>query len=323
MSSNEQYQNILETYSRATSDLSKDKLGHFFERAYFASGNVAYTSLIFDAFQKSRLQKLKNALLNWNNPEYVYIPTFKKNTSSPNTKRNNKRKEWYQTYPKLPLLHDITNGAFFLKKFHLTQTFRDIYSESKETLTDLMKESERLYSREGILIDSSYSANTLFHLRSLGIVDYTSLYLTAFQEILVTDYANPATLSQEDLYSVFYTLTHIIIAASDFYDRVPAEGFSWIFSYFELHQAIAEKNLSLDILTEVALCYKICGHQVDQNSIYQKYFTHVLHTFALVSKEDTSYLEKTEHTASIALLLFSPTKTFFSGPDLAHLSLEK
>jgi hypothetical protein len=317
------YQEILNTYTKNATLLSPEKEFHFFLRAHKASGDSRYLEILSRGIKKNKLPRLEKDLFNIANPLFISeIPTDSKKGPGINKERNRRRKLLYTKYPLLSPFHDLTNTLFFFKKLSLDTIYPDLFRAGIDSLKKNTGITSVLMSEEGILIDSSYGANTLFHLRFLGIADSTQDYLILTKKAFTEGfYTNPKVLSDEDLYSAFYTLTHIVIAASDFYRQTPHEDFSWIFEYFEKHCSLALEKLSLDILFEIALCYRIMNFQERFFTSYQQYLSYAETNFVLDAEAPLEYLEKKEHTASIALLLFSPLASFFPDPDLSKITL--
>ena len=316
--SNSHYQKILNTYTKNATLISPEKEFHFFLRAYKASGNSRYREVLSRGIKENKLPRLKKEIVAIANSSSLKKPEISPKRPGINNERNRRRQLLYSKYPLLPLFHDLTNSLFFFQKLGLDQAFPELFNQGIAHLKNHLSIAPLLLTEETFLIDSSYGANTLFHLRFLGVVDVTKEYLVLAKKTFVEGfYATPEILSDEDLYSAFYTLTHIVIAASDFYRQTPHENFSWIFEYLEKHRSLALEKLSLDIQFEIALCFKIMNFQDRFSIAYQEYLTHIQTVFFLDTQAPLEYLEKKEHTASIALLLFSPSSTFFPDPDLS------
>ncbi len=225
------YQKILNTYTKNETLLSPEKEFHFFLRAHKASGNSRYLETLSRGIKENKLPRLKKDIMAIANPLSLSEKfTQSKMGAGINKERNRKRKLLYTKHPTLSPFHNLTNTLFFFKKLGLEKMYSELFHEGITRLKENATVTAILMSEEGVLIDSSYSANTLFHLRFLGITDVTKDYLTLVKKTFIAGfYSKPEILCDEDLYSAFYTLTHIVIAASDFYRQTPHEDFLWIF----------------------------------------------------------------------------------------------
>lgn len=306
------FKNVLETYRLHAHLLEQKKADHFSLRAYSATGDPAFI-VPCQSIAIEKRKKIPFLINGLKNQLPYFIPTSLQETSV-NARRKKKRQDYYLDHPQLPLFHDLTNDLFVLARLDAVTGFEVTFREGCDLLASHQTESHLLCTNEAIRLVSSYSANVIYHLKRLGVTNLTSQYLHTIKNLLSDDYAEPKHLAEPDLYSAYYTLTHVIIAASDYYDHAPIGNFSFIFDYFEKHLETALSRLSLDILTEIALCYRLCGNDT---IAFQKLRDHVDRNFTLDPNSSPQILSEKEHTASLIMLLFSPIETFASGPHLS------
>jgi hypothetical protein len=124
-----------------------------------------------------------------------------------------------------------------------------------------------------------------------------------------------------------YGLTHLIIAATYFYQRfVSKDQFIWILDLFnnEIEEIIS--NTNVDVVAEVGLCFKLCKEK--KSRALDKAREYVLSKYDprcgyIVKEESEGSLEKAEHRNIIAVLLLSDFSRFNLGPDMLSYLKER
>jgi len=117
-------------------------------------------------------------------------------------------------------------------------------------------------------------------------------------------------ISKEEYQSFVYSMTHIIIADSKYYQRF-VSGHKWIIDYFVNNIEMIVNRTTLDILAEVGLCLRLCR----QDKKYVRLIESIKKQLVAKIKwqklaTDTEYLHKREHTNSILIMLLADNKKF-------------
>lgn len=305
---------IIEAYEKNLFYLPLDKLGHFFERAYKITGDDKYLNILAYYFFLTKVPSLKKFLIKLKKKDY-FLDQAKNSSKKIRAKL---RKELYEKYPPVAFFDNLLVDLLFVKMVGLNKT---ILKNEYEEIVGLLKkiDFEQIYLKEEVLIqDNSFSFNSIFILNHLGVCDHTKKIVALFRSIY---FDSETTLKKEllphEYLSLIYSLTHIIISDSGFYEKFVKENF-WILNYFAKNLNEILERTTLDILSEVGLCFKLC----QQEKKYPKELTKIIKYLSkkapspkeLANKE---YALKKEHTNSILMLLLSPKFILFPGPDLS------
>lgn len=120
-------------------------------------------------------------------------------------------------------------------------------------------------TEEAIKLNSSYPLNTVFFLKHFGINKNISQKTENFlrQLYFTPDLKLKDKLTAGEFSSLIYCLTHII-ADSKYYER-HVSGHEWTLKFFWRNIDLIIRKVSVDIISEVALCFKLC--QKEKNII--------------------------------------------------------
>lgn len=182
---------------------------------------------------------------------------------------------------------------------------------------------EILINESAVKDVSSFAVNTAFFVSYLEVDKNFFNKFVSFCNNLYFDKNKKvyAQLGRDDYVTFVYNLTHIVIAASKFYqDEV--DGFDWIFDYFSNNVDKIVTFCGLDAVAEVGLCFKLSKRKKD----YSKSISYIERY--VVSKYDDkrmlrdSGLVGKEHTNCVIMLLLSDVDKWCKGPyfDFTPLS---
>jgi hypothetical protein len=116
-----------------------------------------------------------------------------------------------------------------------------------------------LLSEEFIYAYAAQVANYVAWLAQLGIADIQEPLVTAFQAAYPD--VQDASLSASQFNNKLYGLTHMILAASHYYQHpVETERYRWITDYFSANLKLILATKA-DIQAEVGLCFLLTGQQ--------------------------------------------------------------
>ena len=230
--------------------------------------------------------------------------------------RRVKQKKYYQSHPDIKFLTNFIWQTYRLANFNLQNINLSQFSHTISYLESLPLE-EIYLDRQLFSVDPAECINSLFFLKYLGVVDKTKLIKPRLRKI----YLSKAKLGEDNYFSWLYALTHIVIAASDYYQHyVASEYFSWVLNYLV---ADFEKILfcaTTDILAEVGMCFKLTQtHSGLINKCKVKVVEQSDKKFgSLIQKEETG-LNALEHCITLTILLIDDLKKFYKGPNLSDI----
>jgi hypothetical protein len=111
---------------------------------------------------------------------------------------------------------------------------------------------------EFIKVYAAEIANSVYWLKQLGVADLRDVFSKAMRRTYSDN--KDANLSKKQFQNKIYGLTHIIIAASRYYQTdVDADRYRWITDYFLARQEQILEHASEDVMAEVALCLELAG----------------------------------------------------------------
>jgi hypothetical protein len=201
---------------------------------------------------------------------------------------------------------------------------KTVFKEELDKLLESFKKVDfkKIYlSEDSIKNNNSYTFNSVFIIDNLGL-DKTIKKQTIklFKKIYLKNDGNlKHELSVSEFKSFIYSLTHIIISESKYYQRW-VRNFGWILDLFTKNFDNIIRNTTLDIVTEVALCFKLCRQEKKYENVYQGFLNYTKKEFEFSRiKTDMKFLAKKEHTSSLLVILYSKIDKFYSGPNLSSL----
>lgn len=101
-------------------------------------------------------------------------------------------------------------------------------------------------------------ANQVYWLRQLGGQDVVNDFITAFRQTYPDN--RDSQLSDQQYTNKIYGLTHIIFAASGYYQHaIDPQEFAWIYSYFDHNIDQILKRTKEDVIAEVGISYLLAN----------------------------------------------------------------
>lgn len=200
-----------------------------------------------------------------------------------------------------------------------------LYPNSKEAIQYLKINREALkrflLHPTFIKYASPNMANEVYYLEAMKIIDIRQDYQKAFQSVF--NASNDPSLTDDEYTEKIYGMTHIIIAASHYYQRkVSKKEFDWIYRYFDRHMDEMLSRLKYDVIIEVGLCY-LLADQLTNEAAVLRIKSYVLNKFDpktnLISEPwDRGDFERSEHRNVLTLLFLKWTQPLHPGPDLLN-----
>ena len=148
-------------------------------------------------------------------------------------------------------------------------------------------------------------ANQVYGLKQIGEQDLTTEFIRAFRKIYPD--TEDASLNRFQYQNKIYGLTHIIIAASEYYRKpINEEEFQWIFDYYRKNIDNILSRTKPDIIAEVGINFLLAGLEGD--SVVQKTRAAIRASIdpktGIIPPEKGGYkLSKDEHRNVISVML--------------------
>lgn len=288
---------------------------HFATRLWRLSGEEKYLPPVFAHFQLQTL-KMAEHLYHLEKKNYLRKEALQVLTEwEPAGKRGREKKTMYGKNTDLLFYTRLVHYLFLVASYGLEKIFEEPYSLAKKHLGQVPF-SRLLLNKEFIKADPSIAVNTVYYLQYLNIADLEKDFKPFFVKFWQAEKAD----EREVYFSKIYGLTHLIIAASYFYQRfVEKNDFDLILSFFEKNLNEIIKKTNPDVVGEVGLCFKLTRAPSQALKKTQEYivscFDPDLGYIPWGKGED---MEKAEHRNIIAILLLSSYSRFHQGPNLAE-----
>ena len=293
--------------------LASKKRHHFAARIYRSTGDSENNSYIISDFEDEKDRILAN-LANHADRSHV-LKDAEQFFAELNTLGNRKgleRQKAFKSrkdmlfYLRMIKVAHIWNGMGFFKGEHAKN-----YSKWLNFLKSL--DLKQIIFDDDIF--KQFSTQLIVFVKFLkfnNVVNLEAEYDQKFNEVFGDD------LSLDDLgfRNKVYTLTHYIIAESDYYQKIVSAGeYKWILDYFTSHiDAILEKT-NTDIVAEVGLCFRLCG--IDSGIVIDKVRERVVSEFdeekGYIPRRDGSH-HYSEHTNSVAFIFLNGFDRLHPGP---------
>ena len=163
---------------------------------------------------------------------------------------------------------------------------------------------------------AAQSANYVYWLRKLGIVDHSKAFKRAFLAAYPDDEDHQ--LSRWHLRNKLYGLTHFIFAGSDYYQHyVSLAEFGWILDYFEKNKQLILQAATDDIAAELGLCFllmKQSGHPIVKLTKARMINSYIADAGMIPSISGKVELATAEHRNVLAYMLLRWPKILTRGP---------
>lgn len=325
-SSQQVVEGIRANYESGLETLSMSLQRHYAQRLYRVTGDETF--LPYQQRHAAHLVRLFNRDVTGlrSNADYVTMQDrFMTEQRSMRTERQRQRAILFSRYPSMLYNTDLA--------FRLVQLdYYGLLSQLPENEVDLLKQVLNEADFESFLLDeaairhyAAQAANQVWFLYQLGVVDLREAFMQRFQEIYPL--SGDALLSRSEFHNKIYGLTHIVIAASRYYqDHLPEDSFAWITDYFIEQLPILLETTTEDILAEVGISLALTG-QLDHPAVEQ-IRQRLVAAYDPVSRMIPSPTGRTdfaqgEHRNVLAVMLLIWPERLFIGPhfDLDSLSV--
>lgn len=308
---------IRTTYEDPSIALNPKYSLHWYIRRFRISGEEKYAKLIGQNMSRmlpKMLKSLDAATSDENCKAYADRVLRVYKVTSP---RKQRRADYYKKHPEVITYASSVLYLFVIKSLGLDTNilYKNKFDEAIKYLSK--KNIYELFLDTGLIkADPSECANIIYNAYYLGLFDKRDDLLNAYNKYWVT-------LNPKDRYEwldKIYALTHIIIAASNYYQNfVDYNKYKIILDYFEKDIKNISDNINADSLGEVALCFKLAGiksnNTIDDIKIILA--NHFNEEIGYIPHDKyVNDLGKSEHRNIIAHMVFNDFDSLYKGPIL-------
>ncbi|KTD33532.1 hypothetical protein Lnau_2283 [Legionella nautarum] len=295
---------------------------HYAVRLYRITGrkDYLYPIISFQFVESIQLQQLLEKATRFSSIN------FNKTISLPLDSENNSRAKKRKAL--LAQLPEISNTLKILLILDHAQQFNTLNSALfPNTQTALAHIKKNLHSLAAFLlnplvikISAAQVANFVYLLHRLDLIDLRKQYIDRFQTVFANH--KDSMLTDKMFEDKIYGMTHIIIAASNYYQKKLAYAqFAWIYQYFEQHIDEILARTKADVIAEVGLSFCLIEH-TNYSSSLNKIKQFLKDKFnskqqIIPNKSGSHDLNLAEHRNILAIMLFKWPSVLYPGPDLA------
>jgi len=170
---------------------------------------------------------------------------------------------------------------------------------------------------EVIRVYGAQASTFVYYLLDLGVRDQRAAFTAALRREVDGERAGSQPF---DFTLRIYSLTHLVLAASRFYQQpVDRAEFAWVYEDFDRNLEAIITNTRPDVIAEVGICYALAG-EVDSPAVarlraaLERAYRPEISMIPAV--DGTHLLEPGEHRNVLALMLLTWPPALHSGPYL-------
>ena len=309
---------IRDHYEQSFAGLSPAKQRHYATRLYRITGQPDYLPTLYDdligdaAIPNEDLQHLHRREYRLQRAREI-AHAYRDDTS-----KHRRRKQLLLAYDEIPFAKNL---LYYLHKVdQLGLSGKPPFADTDNGLDYLRQVDFARFVLNPTVI-RAYSpqlANMVYYLHDLGIRDLRRDFRHRFRQVFpdLPPQAGPA------LNARLYGMTHILIAASGYYQRpIKRHDFPWIFDYFERHHREIIRFTKPDIYTEMALGFLLAGE--DNHAVVHAVRSALERVYddrarMIPSTRWGTDLDKGEHRNVLAIMLYHWPSHLHPGPDLSR-----
>ena len=317
---------IREHYEDRMHELPLSLQRHYAQRLYRMTGDEVF--LPYNEYYAHQLiTTLRRDLDNLaDDPDYLLYRDQALLKARPlRTLRQQQRFELLQAHPGMTFTTSLVFRMIQLDYYGLLEHALDGRAEQAFDLLTPMPFDAFVLSEEAIRHYAAQAANLVWFLQQLGVTDLREPFIARFQSIYPPDQDD--FLSPQEFHNKIYGMTHIVIAASRYYqDSLPSDTFPWITDYFIEQLPKLLETATEDILAEVGISLALTGH-VDHPAIDQLRQALVAaydrDARMIPSPQGSTDFARGEHRNVLAVMLLSWPENLHPGPSIDPALLDK
>lgn len=247
---------IKNTYDSQMEELSPYQLGHYGLRMYRQTEDAKYSEAI-----GADLTRVADRLTNYANTltspqEMLTLGKERlKSYDSGDGERNALRHQAAQGREEYLVL-----GAGLISSMARANEYGLKHVEDKKLREMLDRYDFETYATNPEMIRAwaAQLANQVYWLKQLGEQDHTAAFIEAFRETYPD--TGDASLSAQQFNNKLYGMTHIILAASEYYRKPVNEAeFQWIYDYFRNNFDEIAARSKPDVIAEIGISFLLAG----------------------------------------------------------------
>lgn len=175
------------------------------------------------------------------------------------TERQRQRAALLANHPGMTFATDLSFRMIQLEYYGLLETLPDSDVEQVKKWLISQEWGAFLLSEAAIRHYAAQAANQVWFLQQLGVIDLRDAFMQRFREIYPD--GQDETLSRAEWHNKIYGMTHMVIAASRYYQQSVAEdAFTWVTDDFIRQLPALLEFATEDILAEVGISLALAGH---------------------------------------------------------------
>jgi hypothetical protein len=305
---------IKKTLEKNFLSLRLRKQAHFSERMYRINGQEKYiltirnwlTVLYFKFLYQTSLLGKETLEKDAGTKRLKALKTLVAHKKQP-------RISYYQAMPELKFYQEIIFTLIKISEYQLK-------AETKIALDYLKKVNWRKYflDQKLVYLDPVQTTNHVFWLKRLKIVDFVDDYLPLLAKIYPHDKIRKS--SALEFHNHFYSYSHIILSASDYYQHfVDPTEYDWIINFFEKNLATALASSNIDLISEIGVIFKLTQQSKSLVKIKSTVVQAFDQTKGLIGKGNN--FNNLEHTNTLAIILLTEPFRLYPGPKIEKLAV--
>lgn len=316
---------IRENYESRMDELSLSKQRHYAQRLYRITGDKRF--LPYQEIHAKHLLETLYADVQGLAGQAGYALERDRALASARrleTDRQQRRAALLADHPGMTF---ATNLNFRLVQLHYYGLLEALPADDVAIVKDWLAGREWadfLFSEPAIRHYAAQAANHVWFLYQLGIADLREAFVRRFREIYPE--GQDESLSLAEWHNKIYGMTHIIIAASRYYQQpLPGDSFTWITDDFIRQLPRLLESATEDILAEVGICLALTGQLSHPavGSIRQA----LIHAYdpeaqLIPSPTGSTDFARGEHRNVLAVMLLLWPDRLHPGPTLDPKTLE-
>ncbi|MGF1730118.1 DUF3541 domain-containing protein [Photobacterium kasasachensis] len=256
---------IRTTYERNLYTLPAFKMGHYGLRMYRQTQDAKYSAAIWSDMARvaSRLNKFASEV---NTPEQIkaYSATRIQNYGKKTDVRGKLRYAATRSQPEYLYL-----GVDLLGSMARANEYGLKHRDDKILREVIRRYDFAKYATDPEMIRAwaAQLANQVYWLRQLGEQDVVNEFIEAFKATYPD--SKDAELTDQQFMNKIYGLTHIIFAASEYYQHAISEkDFQWVYDYYRNNIDTIIERSKEDVIAEVGINFLLAG--LDNDPVVDK-----------------------------------------------------
>ncbi|QSH40866.1 DUF3541 domain-containing protein [Lentisphaerota bacterium ZTH] len=251
---------IRQTFESQFYVLSPKVMGHYGLRMFRQYGDADFkTSIWIDVVRNTNMLNKFNKSIRKISDLHAFAIEFNKNFHDGDPVRNQLR---LKTLSRMPEYRFIGNKA--IQALARLDEYGLKYKHDDHIKKIILSQNFKNYvlDKEMIRAWVAQLANQVYWLKKLGIEDVTQEFITTFKATYPDSL--DAKLPGQQYRNKIYGMTHIIFAASNYYQTPVKEAdFQWIYDYFRKNIDTILKRTKADVVAEVGIAFLLANKNND------------------------------------------------------------